>query len=156
MQLSFRWYGPDDPVTLKEIRQIPGVAGVVSALHAVAPGEVWPKDSIRALVDQIRANGLALTAVESLPVNEDIKLGNPSRDQYIANYATSLKNLSACGVSTVCYNFMPVFDWTRTDLDRQLPDGATCLSYSHSDLALIDLSHGTRDLPGWSTAFDSA
>ena len=156
MQLSFRWYGPEDPVSLKDIRQIPGVAGVVSALHEVAPGEVWPKDSIRILVDQVRENGLRLTAVESLPVHEDIKLGNPARDQYIVNYTTSLKNLAASGVTTVCYNFMPVFDWTRTDLDRPLPDGATCLSYNHSDLTRIDLSHGTRDLPGWGTAFDSA
>ncbi len=156
MQLSFRWYGPEDPVSLKAIRQIPGVEGVVSALHELAPGEVWPQRSIRGLVDQIRDNGLALTAVESLPVHEDIKLGNPTRDRYIANYATSLNHLAASGVTTVCYNFMPVFDWTRTRLDRPLPDGATCLSYNHSDLARIDLSHGTRDLPGWSTAFDSA
>jgi mannonate dehydratase len=122
----------------------------------MAPGEVWPSDSIRTLVEQIRANGLALTAVESLPVHEDIKLGNPTRDPYIENYITSLKNLSASGVSTVCYNFMPVFDWTRTDLARPLPDGATCLSYNHGDLERIDLSRGTRDLPGWSAAFDSS
>lgn len=155
MQLSFRWYGPEDPVSLKDIRQIPGIVGVVSALHEKAPGEVWPSDSIRALVEQIRGNGLALTAVESLPVHEDIKLGNPTRDQYIDNYITSLKNLAASGVATVCYNFMPVFDWTRTDLARPLPDGTTSLSYHHGDLDRIDLSHGTRDLPGWSAAFDS-
>jgi mannonate dehydratase len=156
MQLSFRWYGPQDPVRLKDIRQIPGVAGVVSALHEMAPGKVWPSDSIRSLVEQIRGNGLALTAVESLPVHEDIKLGNPARDPYIENYITSLENLAASGVSTVCYNFMPVFDWTRTDLARPLPDGATSLGYNHGDLARIDLLHGTRDLPGWSAAFGSS
>ena len=154
MQLSLRWYGPEDPVSLKDIRQIPGVVGVVSALHEMAPGEVWPPESIGAMVDQVKENGLTLTAVESLPVHEDIKLGNPSRDHYIDNYIASLKNLAASGVTTVCYNFMPVFDWTRTDLARPLPDGTTSLSYSHADLGRIDLSHGTRDLPGWSTAFD--
>ncbi|MFC1489042.1 mannonate dehydratase [Thermodesulfobacteriota bacterium] len=156
MQLSLRWYGPADTVPLNYIRQIPGVIGVVSALHEMAPGEVWPIDSIRALVEQIRGNGLALTAVESLPVHEDIKLGNTTRDQYIDNYIISLKNLAASDVSTVCYNFMPVFDWTRTDLARPLPDGATSLSYHHGDLARIDLSRGTRDLPGWSAALDSS
>ena len=155
MQLSFRWYGPEDPVSLEDIRQIPGVVGVVSALHEIAPGDFWPKDSIRALVDQISENDLTLTAVESLPVHEDIKLGTPNRDHYIENYTHSMKNLAAFGVTTVCYNFMPVFDWTRTDLARQLPDGATSLSYNHGDLAQINLSHGTRDLPGWSAAFDS-
>ncbi len=156
MFLSLRWYGPDDPVRLLDIRQIPGVVGVVSALHEIAPGAVWPIDSIRARVDQINATGLMLTAVESLPVHEDIKLGNPARDRYIDNYITSLKNLATAGVKTVCYNFMPVFDWTRTDLARPLSDGTTSLSYHHDDLTRIDLSRGTRDLPGWSAAFDSS
>jgi len=155
MQLSFRWYGPEDPVSLQAIRQIPGVMGVVSALHELAPGEVWPNDAILELIHQIEENGLVLTAVESLPVHEDIKLGNPTRDRYIDNYIASLKNLAASGVTTVCYNFMPVFDWTRTDLARPLPDGATSLSYVHGDLERIDISQGARDLPGWSTAFDS-
>jgi mannonate dehydratase len=155
MQLSLRWYGPEDSVSLKDIRQIPGVIGVVSALHEMTPGEVWPSESIDAMVDQIKENGLRLTAVESLPVHEDVKLGRPSRNHYIDNYIISLKNLAALGITTVCYNFMPIFDWTRTDLARQLPDGSTSLSYNHADLGRIDLSHGTRDLPGWSTAFDS-
>jgi mannonate dehydratase len=151
-----RWYGPADAVSLSDIRQIPGVVGVVSALYEIAPGEVWPLDAINGLVDQISASGLALTAVESLPVHEDIKLGYRTRDQYIQNYITSLENLASSGVTTVCYNFMPVFDWTRTDLARPLPDETTALSYHHGDLARIDLSHGTRDLPGWSAAFDGA
>jgi mannonate dehydratase len=154
MQLSFRWYGAEDPVTLNDIRQIPGVVGIVSALHEMAPGDIWPKESIRLLVDQIEASGLALTAVESLPVHEDIKIGNSTRVQYIDNYITSLKNLAAVGVTTVCYNFMPVFDWIRTDLGRPFHDGTTSLSYNHDELARIDLSSGTGDLPGWSTAFD--
>jgi mannonate dehydratase len=129
--------------------------GVVSTLHEIAPGRIWPNDSIRALIDQIKDNGLTLTAVGSLPVHEDIKLGHPTRDQYIDKYNASLKNLAASGISTVCYNFMPIFDWTRTNLSRKLSDGATSLSYNHGDLACIDLSHGTRDLPGWSAAFDS-
>jgi mannonate dehydratase len=156
MQLSFRWYGPEDPVTLSAIGQIPGVVGIVSALYDIAPGKVWPLHSISAMVERIRDNGLALSAVESLPVHEDIKLGRSTRDQLIDNYITSLENLAASGVTTVCYNFMPVFDWTRTDLARRLADGSTALSYHHGDQARIDLSHGSRDLPGWSAAFDSA
>lgn len=155
MQLSFRWYGPEDSISLKNIRQIPGVVGVVSALHDMAPGEIWPEHSIRAITDQIKETGLVLTAVESLPVHEDIKLGLPTRDRYIDNYVTSLQNLAASGITTVCYNFMPVFDWTRTDLARPLSDGTTCLSYNHDELARIDLGRGSRDLPGWSAAFDS-
>jgi mannonate dehydratase len=156
MQLSFRWYGPEDHVSLRAIRQIPGVVGVVSALDEFAPGEVWPKDAIRAMVDQIAKHDLVLTAVESLPVHEDIKLGIPSRDQYIDNYIASLKNLAAQGVTVVCYNFMPLFDWTRTDLARPLPDGATTLSYNHADLARIDLSQSTHHLTGWTAAFGSS
>jgi mannonate dehydratase len=154
MQLSFRWYGPQDPVSLKDIRQIPGVVGIVSALHDVEPGQVWTKEAIGNLVDQISKNGLVLTAVESLPVHEEIKIGAPPRARYIDNYIASLNNLSASGVKTVCYNFMPIFDWTRTDLAMPLADGATTLSYNHDDLSRIDLSHGTRDLPGWSRAYD--
>ena len=155
MQLSLRWYGPQDSVSLRDIRQIPGVVGIVSALHELAPGDVWPLDAIGALVARISASGLALTAVESLPVHEDIKRGCHTRDQYIENYITSLENLASSGVTTVCYNFMPLFDWTRTDLAWPLPDGSTALSYHQDDLDRIDLAHGTRDLPGWSAAFDS-
>jgi mannonate dehydratase len=114
MQLSLRWYGPEDNVPLKHTRQVPGVVVVVTLLHDIAPGEVWQPEPINLLVDQIKANGLALTAVESLPVHEDIKLGRPDRDRYIENYNLSLKNLASSGVTTVCYNFMPIFDWTRT------------------------------------------
>lgn len=154
MQLSFRWYGPQDPVPLAYIRQIPGVVGIVGALYQIAPGQVWPLDDIRGLIDQIETAGLRLTAVESLPVHEQIKLGHPDRDPYIENYIASLQNLAASGVKTICYNFMPLFDWTRTRLARPLPDGATCLSYDHNELAQIDLSRGSRDLPGWGSAFD--
>jgi mannonate dehydratase len=154
MKLSLRWYGPEDKVLLNDIHQIPGVVGVVSALHDIAPGDVWPPKRIRALVDQIKRHDLELTAVESLPVHEEIKLGGPDQDRYIDHYIISLKNLAAGGVTTVCYNFMPIFDWTRTDLAYKLADGATCLRYNHADLTRIDLSKGTRDLPGWGTAFD--
>jgi len=153
MKLSLRWYGPDDPVPLQYIHQIPGVTGVVSSLHDMTPDAAWPRESIERMVDQIAHHGLELAAVESLPVHEDIKLGRTSRDRHIDNYLTSLENLAAFGVTTVCYNFMPVFDWTRTDLAYPLADGSTCLRYDHHDLSRIDLSRGTRDLPGWSAAF---
>ncbi|MBN1848043.1 MAG: mannonate dehydratase [Deltaproteobacteria bacterium] len=155
MKLSLRWYGPHDPVPLPHIRQIPGVVGVVSALHDIAPGEVWPRESIDAMVDDIEQHNLKLTAVESLPVHEGIKLGLSSRDRYIDHYIASLENLASAGITTICYNFMPVFDWMRTDLAYPLADGAASLRYNHADLARIDLSHGTRDLPGWSAAFDA-
>jgi mannonate dehydratase len=154
MKLSLRWYGPQDPVPLQYIRQVPGVVGVVSALHDIAPGELWPQEPIGRLLDEITRHGLEWTAVESLPVHEDIKLGRPSRDSYIGNYIASLENLATAGITTVCYNFMPIFDWTRTDLAYPLADGATCLRYHHPDLDRIDLSQGTRDLPGWGSAFD--
>mgnify|MGYP001826683822 FL=1 len=155
MKLSLRWYGPRDSVPLTFIRQIPGVKGVVAGLHDIAPGDVWPPERIRDLVDQIQRHSLKLTAIESLPVHEDIKIGGPDQDHYIDNYIISLKNLAAAGVTTICYNFMPVFDWTRTDLAYKLADGATCLRYNHADLARIDLTQGTRDLPGWGAAFNS-
>lgn len=154
MKLSLRWYGPEDKVSLNDICQIPGVVGVVSALHDTIPGEIWQPEPIKALVDQITHYGLELTAVESLPVHEDIKLGQPDRDRYIDNYIISLKNLADAGITTVCYNFMPVFDWMRSDLSFKLPDGSTCLRYDHVDLARIDLSKGTLDLPGWGVTFD--
>ncbi|GMA56514.1 hypothetical protein GCM10025858_10170 [Alicyclobacillus sacchari] len=150
MQMSFRWYGPDDPVTLRNIRQIPGVVGIVTSLYHLSAGEAWPEDEIRSLVRTVEAAGLRLTVIESVPVHEDIKLGRPTRDRYIANYQTTLRRLAAAGVRTVCYNFMPLFDWLRTSLTYELPDGSTTLAYFDEEVdeqallaGRLRLRHGT-------------
>lgn len=155
MYLTFRWFGPDDPVPLAHVRQIPGVEGVVSALYDVPVGDVWPADAVERLRDTIGAAGLRLSVVESIPVHEDIKLGRPTRDRLIAAWAASLARVGAAGVPVVCYNFMPVFDWTRTDLARPNADGSTALAYDDRALGRIDLSRGTGDLPGWAAAYSA-
>lgn len=151
MQLSFRWYGPDDPVRLDHIRQIPGVEGIVSALYDVPVGEAWPREDLTRLVEAVEDAGLRLTAIESIPVHEDIKLGRPERARYIDRYAQSIERAGALGIEVVCYNFMPVFDWTRTDLARRLPDGSEALAYDHDDLDAFDFSGGIGDLPAWAS-----
>jgi len=155
MQMTFRWYGASDPIPLEHVRQIPGVRGVVSALYDVPVGEAWPAESLAHLADTIDAAGLAFSVVESIPVHEDIKLGRPTRDRLIDNYCASVRHMGEIGVPVLCYNFMPIFDWTRTDLAMRLPDGSTCLSFDDGDLARIDLSQGTGDLPGWATAYSA-
>src|SRR5690349_6242896 len=117
MKMTFRWYGAADPVPLSYIRQIPGVDGIVSAIYDVPVGETWPIEKIAALKETIEAHGLTLEVIESVPVHEDIKLGKPTRDSLIEHYGETLRHLAACGIKVVCYNFMPVFDWTRTSLE---------------------------------------
>ena len=130
MQMSFRWYGKEnDSVTLAQIRQIPGVTQIVWALHEKQPGEVWEKDEIAQVKAQLDEYGFGMDVVESVNVHDDIKIGLPTRDGYIENYKQTLRNLSEFGVKVVCYNFMPVFDWTRTDLFHPLADGSTALFY---------------------------
>ena len=133
MNMTFRWYGEgNDSVTLEQIRQIPGVKGIVWALHNKQPGEVWQKEEIAEVKKSLDKYGFHMDVVESLNVHDDIKIGLPSRDKYIENYKESLRNLKEFGVKVVCYNFMPVFDWTRTDLFHPLPDGSTALYYDKS------------------------
>lgn len=151
MQMTFRWYGPGDPVSLADIRQIPGVTGVVSALHDVPVGEVWPAEALAKRQEQIAAAGLAWRVVESIPVHEDIKLGRPSRDALIDRYCRSIEHAGEKNIGVVCYNFMPVFDWMRTDLARRLSDGSMALAYDHDALPAIDLSKGIGDKPAWVT-----
>ena len=155
MQLSFRWFGADDPVPLAHVRQIPGVTGVVSALHDVPVGVPWSRDAVCRLRDAVAAHDLALAVVESIPVPEDVKLGRPTRDRLIDAWCASVAAVGAAGVPVVCYNFMPVFDWTRTDLARVGADGATALAYDDRALARVDLARGTGDLPGWGAAYDA-
>ena len=152
MKMSFRWYGESDPVSLDYIRQIPGMHGIVSAVYDVPVGEVWPIDKIQALKARIEARGLAFDVIESVPVHEDIKLGKPSRDRLIANYQQTIRNLAACGLKVICYNFMPVFDWTRTTLAKQLEDGSTTLAFSVKEVEEIDISKGIS-LPGWDSSY---
>ena len=129
MKLSFRWYGEEDKVTLEQIRQIPGMHSIVTAVYDVPAGEVWPEASIGRLKRQVEGAGMHFEVIESIPVHEDIKLGKPGRERYIENYCENIRRVAAAGVRCVCYNFMPVFDWTRTQLDHRLEDGSTCLAY---------------------------
>ena len=132
MKMSFRWYGASDPVKLEYIRQIPGLHGIVSAIYDVPVGEVWPMAKILSLKARIESRGLAFEVVESVPVHEDIKLGRPTRDALIASYAENIRRLAGAGVRVICYNFMPVFDWIRTELHRPLPDGSNALYYERA------------------------
>ena len=136
--MTLRWYGSKyDTVTLKQIRQIPGVTGVISTLYDTAPGEVWSRERIRALKDEVEASGLRLSGIESVNIHDAIKTGVPEREIYIENYIQTLKNLGEEDIHLVCYNFMPVFDWTRTELARVRPDGSTVLAYTQEAVDAI-------------------
>ncbi len=155
MKLSFRWYGPDDKVTLENIRQIPGMHSIVTAVYDVPVREVWSEESIAALKKQVEDAGLHFEVIESIPVHEDIKLGKPSRDRYIENYCENIRRVAKAGVKCICYNFMPVFDWTRTQLDHVLPDGSTSLVYYQEQVDAVNPLQSDSDLtlPGWDASY---
>jgi mannonate dehydratase len=154
MYMTFRWFGSADPVTLPYIRQIPGVEGIVSALHEVPAGEPWPKDALTRHAEKIDAAGFRFSVVESVPVHEDIKLGRPTRDRLIDHYCLTIRRIGELGIPVLCYNFMPVFDWMRTTLDRRLDDGSFTLAYDHADLGHFDLARGLAGLPAWASAYE--
>ena len=151
MKMTFRWYGESDCIPLSYIRQIPNMSGVVTAVYDVPVGEVWPCDKIARLKALCEQAGLEMEVIESVPVHEDIKLGKPSRDRLIANYAETIRNLGKFGVRCICYNFMPVFDWFRTDLHYVQKNGAVCLAYKEADFQKLD-KHNLR-LPGWDESY---
>ncbi|MEJ6950370.1 mannonate dehydratase [Natronospora cellulosivora (SeqCode)] len=153
MKMTFRWYGDDDSVSLEQIKQIPGMHGIVSAIYDIPVGETWPIGRINKLKETVEGNGLELTVIESVPVHEDIKLGLDSKDMYIANYQQTLRNLGKAGIKVVCYNFMPVFDWTRSELEYELPDGSNALIYTEENVQKIDPLSGELELPGWDSSY---
>ena len=159
MKMCFRWFGPGfDPIPLAHIRQIPGVRGVIGTLYDLPAGAPWPRDRVRALREQVEAAGLELSGIESVNVHDAIKAGLPERDRYIEAYIASLKALGEEDVDLVCYNFMPVFDWTRSDLAKPREDGATVLAYDQAAVdavdpeaafAAVEAASGGFTLPGW-------
>lgn len=158
LKMGFRWYGEqNDPIKLAEIRQIPNTTQVVGALFDVPVGEVWPKHKIKVLKDEVEQAGLKLEVIESVNIHDDIKIGLPTRDRYIENYKTTIRNLAAYGIKVICYNFMPIFDWLRTDLHHELSDGSDVLSFEADKLAddpQVIINRVKNDsqgyvLPGW-------
>ncbi|MDR2940307.1 MAG: mannonate dehydratase [Clostridiales bacterium] len=160
MKMTFRWFGPkSDTVSLSQIKQIPAMTGLMGFLDYKAAGEVWPLEEIGAYINEAAASGLECEVIESVNVHEDIKMGLDTRDGYIANYIATIRNLAKYGVKVIVYNFMPVFDWLRTDLAREIPeDGSNSLYFDEKDLGAmgpIDIVKKTAEgskgfsLPGW-------
>ena len=153
MKMSFRWYGYDDPVSLRYISQIPNMNSIVSAVYDVKPGQVWPEESIKRVKDDCEKNGLIFDIVESIPVPEDIKLGTEKADELIDVYCENIRRCAKYGVKCVTYNFMPVFDWTRTQLDKKAPDGSTSLVMYWEQMKGLDPLKDDIHLPGWDSSY---
>ncbi len=153
MKLTFRWYGVDDKVTLQNIRQIPNMSGVVTAVYTTPVGEVWSNEEIQSLKKTINEQGLEMEVIESVPVHEDVKLGRGDYLRFIENYKENIRRLGAAGVKVICYNFMPVFDWTRSQLDKELEDGSNALVFYKDQVEKMDPVEGDLALPGWDSSY---
>ena len=153
MKMTFRWYGKSDSIPLEYIKQIPGMTGVVTAVYDVPVGEVWSMEKIMELKKDVTNANLEMEVIESVPVHEDIKMGLTTREKYIENYKQNIRNLAKAGVKVICYNFMPVFDWTRSNLDYKLEDGSTALVYYKSEIEKMDPRNGDLNLPGWDASY---
>lgn len=153
MKLTFRWYGDNDPVTLDKIRQIPTMSGIVSAVYDVPAGGIWSEESIAELKAKAEAKGLAFEVVESVPVPEDIKLGTDKAPGLIENYCENVRRLGKAGVKVICYNFMPVFDWLRSELTRQNADGSNSLAYDDATVLAMNPLTSELSLPGWDESY---
>lgn len=151
MKMTFRWYGEKDCIPLDYIKQIQGMSGVVTAVYYTPVGEVWDVEKLERLKRLSNEHGLEMEVIESVPVHEDIKLGKPTRDKYIEAYKQNILNCGKVGVKCICYNFMPVFDWLRTDLHFKHEDGATSLAYDHEQLLALDPKN--LHLPGWDESY---
>lgn len=151
--MTFRWYGEKDSIAIEKIAQIPVIDGIVSAVYDVPAGEVWPMESIIKLKDLAGAAGLKFEVVESVPVHEDIKLGAPGSDRLIDNYCENIRRLAKHGVKVICYNFMPVFDWLRSEMARPLPDGSNSLAYDEQTVLSLNPLTSELSLPGWDESY---
>lgn len=153
MKMSFRWYGDSDPISLEYIRQIPNMNSIVTAVYDVKPGEVWPESSLEKIRNDAIQNGLVFDVVESIPVPEEIKLGTEKADAYTEVYCENIRRCAKYGVKCITYNFMPVFDWTRTQLDKTAADGSTSLVMYMDQLKNLDPLHDDIHLPGWDASY---
>ena len=154
MKLTFRWYGDSDPVSLEKISQIPTMTGIVSAVYDVKPGGVWSEESILKIKEDAAKHGLEFEVVESVPVPEDIKLGNEKAPELIKNYCENIRRLGKAGVKCICYNFMPVFDWLRSELEHQQSDGANALAYDEQTVLAMNPLTSELSLPGWDASYN--
>lgn len=152
MRLIVRWHGWKDPVSLKQYAQIPNLYGIVTSMYHMPLGAEWDKEEILRLKKEIESYGLRFEIVDSFRIHEDIKRGYPTRDALIENYKKNIRLLAECGIKIICYNFMPVFDWTRTDMAYLLPDGSDCLRFERALVDAVDPKKGI-DLPGWGTNY---
>ena len=153
MKMSFRWYGETDPISLQYIRQIPNMRSIVSPVYDVKPGEVWPEESIARMKAQVEENGMLFDIVESVPVPEDIKLGTDKADELLEVYCENIRRCAKYGIKCITYNFMPVFDWTRTQLDKVAPDGSTSLVMYWEQMKGLDPLKDDINLPGWDASY---